>query len=719
MKALLQVIRDDSTLRFGLVSLLLSFLLFSFTANVYDTNLGVFRDSFFANYGFTVVYFIVVLVNNKSDFGGYFKFKSFARNVVLLQLFNISAYALNRSITVFDLSVNWVVAFLLISNIVMLLAALGFSFRRQKLNHLMLAIANLGVLFHFYQSIYVLYLYPFAMAGFWFFGIPLHTFVPLLMLIAFIKIVRRYLRKGHHYLPTTLSTWLLAIIFISYFCIRFDGVTSAMDATFHQQNKPYQDDDLPAWVLASQQLKKDWITKRALECGISYSSQKRIFSGIGNVRLNDRVKHDPLVVIASFCTTGTQFQNKDRIKILRSLYDERHTTERKLWSGNNLSTTDIVTNVQLFPEYRIAYTEKIFKIHNNIISQWRGNRQEALYTFYLPEGSVVTSAALWVEGEERPAYLTTKGKAEKAYKRIVGVERRDPLLLHWQEGNRVTVRVFPCTPKEDRQFKIGVTTPLQKSGDQLIYENIDFEGPYWQTAEESITVVSEGELTNIDTPFSFQEDGLNYTYSGPYNSRWTLSFDAPAISNNTFTFNEKSYQLKEYDHKLEAFDPTHIYLDINAGWSKSELKKIWEATKGKEVFTFFNNNMIKVTEKNRKKLFKRQCNSNFTLFPFHKINSEENNLIISKYNQLTPTLSDIKKSTFMEKTSDYFSNSNVPTKVFNLSESISPYLKTLKELRSIEIVNGDVNELLELLNQKQFHKNKEDQNTIVNQYASF
>ena len=241
-------------------------------------------------------------------------------------------------------------------------------------------------------------------------------------------------------------------------------------------------------MTTSQLLKKDWVTDRALKAGLSYAEFDDVFNGFGGGRLNERVKHDPLVVIASAFSDGISIPHASRIKILRYMFDARHQTERKLWSGDNLTTTDIVTNVQLFPEYRLAYTEKTFKIKNTKVQRW-GRQQEALYTFYLPEGSVVTSASLWVFGEERPAYLTTKSKADSAYNAIVGRERRDPLLLHWQEGNRVTVRVFPCTPDEDRQFKIGVTTPLQKNGEQLHYENVDFEGPYWKRATESINVV--------------------------------------------------------------------------------------------------------------------------------------------------------------------------------------------------------------------------------------
>ncbi len=722
MQNFLDTISKDSSIKWGLGILLISFLAFTLTINVYEVEFDIFSGTFFVNYTLTFIYFFFVIFQNKKENDRYFRFSSFARNMILLQLFNISAYSLNRSIAVFDISSNWVVCFLLLSNILLLLVALFRDFNNKWLNHLMVIIANVGILFHFYESLYVSQTYVITLLGFWFFGISLHALVPILMTIANAKVVRRFLKKSPYFWPTTLATWLFCLFFIGYVCHRFNQVNTIVSNSFHQKEQPHQDHSLPPWLTTSQKLPKDWITKLALKSELAYSTGDRIFSGFnrfGNGRLNERIKHDPLVVIASFISMGIEMPFNDRIKILRYMFDARHSTERKLWSGDNLSTTDIVTNVQLFPAYHLAYTEKTFKIHNSVVSRWRGLQQEALYTFYLPEGSVVTSAALWVEGEERPAYLTTKSKADSAYQAIVGRERRDPLLLHWQEGNRVTVRVFPCTPDEDRQFKIGITTPLHKVDNQLIYKNIDFEGPYWNTANESINIVTEGTLAGMDAPFSFQEDGLNYTYSGPYNSRWSLTFDAPELSTQAFSFNGKNYQLSNHKEVKEAFNPEHIYLDINAGFSKRELNKIWTASKGKEVYVYSNHKMTKVTESNKKALFRQQRKQNFTLFPFYKMDASKTNLVISKFNQITPTLDGIKSSDFMKRTSSFFGENQSAVRLYNIGEEASPYLRTLQELRSIHMSSGSINTLVDFVEGNTFYKNQEDEQTIVNRYGAF
>ena len=155
-----------------------------------------------------------------------------------------------------------------------------------------------------------------------------------------------------------------------------------MNEAFHITNKPYQEGSLPSWIQISQELPKSWITKRALKAGLVYMTGERFFFFNGARGLNERAKHDPLVVVATFFSGVVDIPGASRIKILNSMFDARHQTERKLWSGENLSTSDIVTNVQLFPEHRLAYTEKTFKIKNSRVSRW-GNQQEALYTCLL------------------------------------------------------------------------------------------------------------------------------------------------------------------------------------------------------------------------------------------------------------------------------------------------------------------------------------------------
>ena len=718
MKTRLHTLRQDTSTMLGLAFLATSFIAFASTTSVYSISFDTFSEIFFFNYALTFIYFIIVLRQNKKDTGALFRFPSFKRNVLLLQLFNISAYSLNRTIPVFDLSANWVVGFLLLSNILLLIHILWQQYANTWFNHLLVAVSSIAILFHVYESLYVAHVYHIGILGSWFLGIPLHVFVPALYTWVFIKIVRRFWKKHATFWTTAATSCVVAILFISYFSIQFHKVNITIQRSFHTIQKPYQDKSLPPWVTVSQKLQKNWVTERALKCGIVYTDADNLFGSFGNIRMNERVKHDPLVVIASYFSPAAAMAQVDKINILRYMFDARHQTERKLWRGDNLSTTDIVTNVQLFPDYRLAYTEKTFKIKNSQVQRWR-SQQEALYTFYLPEGSVVTSASLWVNGKEEPAYLTTKGKADSAYQAIVGRERRDPLLLHWQEGNRVTLRVFPCTPQEDRQFKIGISSPLHKAEQQLAYKNIDFEGPYWKGATESINIIAEAPLTNISAPFSFREEGTSYTYLGKYNSRWSFAFDAPPLSTKAFTFNGKAFQLAAHQQKLQPFDAQHIYLDINAGWSRKEVNTLWELIKHKKVFVYCNQRILQVTAKNRAAIVKQLRRQNFTLFPFYKITQPEDALVISKFHQLTPTLADLKRTGFIEQTSNFFSKSTIPVRLYNIGPERSPYLKTLQELRAIQLESGSLEELARLLKDRLFYQNQESENTIVNQYGAF
>ena len=59
--------------------------------------------------------------------------------------------------------------------------------------------------------------------------------------------------------------------------------------------------------------------------------------------------------------------------------------------------------------------------------------EEALYTFYMPEGAVVTSLSLWINGNEEKAILTTK---EKAVQRIRLLLAKKDVTLRWFIGRK-------------------------------------------------------------------------------------------------------------------------------------------------------------------------------------------------------------------------------------------------------------------------------------------
>ncbi len=718
MKSILATLNKDRTALAGLFMLALSLAIFTGTANVYETNFDLFGATFFVCYLLTFIYFIIVVFEKKEQTNRFWGFYSFRRNVILLQLLNVSAYALNRSLPVFQISTNWVVAFLLISNLFLVLHILWEEKRPQWLDAIVLLVSGMGMCFHLYENFYVGTLYPITLLSFWFFGISLHTFVPLLFFSVFFKISRIFLLQSPNYWKYTAIGVAIPLLFLGYITTRFQGVQNKIETSFHTTNSPQHDSSLPDWVHLSQNLKRDGITKRALKSGLTFTDANYLsWSDFPmDNRINERIKHDPFVVLATSITGEIDLKNEDKIQVLRALFDERHTTERKFWSGDNLSTTDIVTNVQLFPDYRLAYTEKTFKIKNSQVERWQ-RQQEALYTFYLPEGSVVTSSSLWVNGEESPAYLTTKQKADSAYARIVGRERRDPLLLHWQEGNRVTVRIFPCTPDEDRQFKIGVSTPMRLEGEELVYENIDFEGPYYKNAHESINVIINGSFTKLETPFSFSQEGNSYSYTGKYDSRWTLRCDAPPLSEGVFSFNERSFQLKELQNNVEKIDATKIYLDINRAWSSREITSLWNALQLDHELYVYTYKLERLTATNKDDLVDYLQTKNFTLFPFHKIDAPNKAIVISKYSQLTPTLDDLEKSPFLKDLSSFFQAQNDPIRVFNLTTEISPYLKSLKELRCIQLENKEAVSIANLIQKDEFPALAETTSAVANQYA--
>jgi len=316
-----------------------------------------------------------------------------------------------------------------------------------------------------------------------------------------------------------------------------------------------------------------------------------------------------------------------------AVFNQRHQTEPKFWSGKDLVTTNVATTIELFPASRIAYTEKVINIALQSSDNWP-RQQEALYTFYLPEGAVVTSASLWVDGEERPSYITTRNKAATAYRRIVGREKRDPLLIHWQEGNRVTVRVFPVGQKLPRQFKIGITSPLKEKEGQLTYQNPDFDGPYWELAEEQTRIIGAGDHLSFLSKLAFEKEGDDWTYEGIYQSEWNLHMEAPLLSTDVFSYGEQHFQLIPYQPTTTFFKAEKVYLDINKSWSKKEFNQIWQQLKDRKVFAHLDY-PIPITESNKDHIFKKLHQNNFSLFPFHLISTPSTSLVITKSETLT------------------------------------------------------------------------------------
>jgi XrtN system VIT domain protein len=333
---------------------------------------------------------------------------------------------------------------------------------------------------------------------------------------------------------------------------------------------------------------------------------------------------------------------------------------------------------------------------------------------------VVSSLSLWIGGKEEKAYLTTKEKADSAYTQIVGVEKRDPSVIHWQEGNTVSVRVFPCNPDEDRKFKIGVSSPLRKVGEELIYENIYFDGPAGKHASETVQFTFSQRPEGLELPADWEEatDGV-YQVDRSYEPYWELSCKAPPLSVNSFSFDNKSYVLKGYKDQYTNFAPSAIYLDLNSSWTQDEFSALWPKIRSLKVFAF-EDKLVQLTEANKDAVFARLSNLNFSLFPVYKIAEADQALLISKSTSTSPNLTDLKDSEFAKRTASYLAlNTNKNIRMFAIGDELSPYLKGLKELRVFNYHSGPLSSLLTLIAGRKFIQQQENDATVCVESADF
>lgn len=684
---------------------LLLFIVQQFIPNRGDETFGIF----IVNGLLSFVYFLLIIGNRIR--------KAYRQNnepsiaygiwVNFVLLYTISAFSLNTVIPVFAPFPWWLTLYTLLSASFLLLFPYLQSLPKQA-KLLLYFIAGSATVLIVYLNLYLLPLWPISIIGSFFFLISSHTFVPLLWGILIIAAIS----KDQDFNFRVYLAGLALPLAIAWFYLYQWNNTQSLIKEVKAQNQLSSQGALPEEYAIAQRLP---MGKLASEIVISQFYVQRFWSGgMGLDFDGDKKYHNPLAIIAHVLFGELDIDVNTAHAILNINKDQRHKSEDRLWTGISLKTSTVTTQVKLMPQYRLAYTEKIItiKYDERADQSWFVQpTQQALYTFHLPEGTVVTSLSLWVNGKEEKSRLTTKQRADSAFKTIVGVERRDPALVHWREGNRVVVSVFPCTQEEDRKFKIGFTSPLKCREGKLILENIWFEGPEAKQATEAIEISCEGGLPEIDYPEFMDKAEGKLVYTGTYEPWWTLTLPKVPLATNYFEFNGYRYALQEAKQVPMHFEAEKIYVDLNRAWTIKELQALLAAANGKPVIAL-GSTQNQITAENAEELLDKYSEYNFTLPALYLIEQPGQALLVTKGLHTGPVLTEIENSDFGQRLNSWLQTHTAPLKVVNIGTDFSPFFKSLNELRIIDYQPLSVNSLENYVKTKQWLKPAEN-DTLV------
>lgn len=149
----------------------------------------------------------------------------------------------------------------------------------------------------------------------------------------------------------------------------------------------------------------------------------------------------------------------------------------------------------------VAYVEWTAEFSNRV--EW--GQREARLTLALPPGGVVSRATLWVEGVEREASFASRELTRAAYERVVQT-RRDPLLVTTNGADQVLVQMFPVPPGGTAKIRIGITAPLELSGDDratlVMPAIVDRNFSIGDSLRHAVWVEGEGREAAADEGFS-------------------------------------------------------------------------------------------------------------------------------------------------------------------------------------------------------------------------
>lgn len=694
----------------GIVLLLLSSaLLYIPAANTTSA------DGFFLlNYGFAIVYFFFLLANDRLKRNS----DSVPHIFLLLILALISSYALNSSFPIFEPSTTWWAVVLVVS--CLNYTAILFFYRLPALlRYLICFITGISFVAFLYMACYLLPLYVMGAITALILGFSLHIFVPALFVTYTVVFIRRATRIERRIRLFFFAGLVFSLGFIAQYVVRWKIRVNALDRSLSAAKTA--GNNLPAWVNVAEDCTLTTLDESILRTDFSWHpNSDASFDWVPRQSFADKQVHDPLIVMATFFCGTPRLTENEQTMILKALFYVRHKAQQRIHIGEHLITSEVSTDVQLWPQFHLSYTEENITIANPIKSQpHRSQSAEALYTFHLPEGAVVSAFSLWIDGRERKAMLRSRHEADSTYTTIVGAYRLDPSVVQWQEGNTVVVRIFPVST-ETRRFKLGITAPLEKLGQKLAYHSIGFDGPDATAARSSIRILPMQRLIRPEWPAAFQSDStshLRYPPSllsiaastlapirqdGVYTPDWILQCEDPGIETATFVFAGKKYTTATPTPAMGPTSFRQVYLDLNSSWTVEEYESLLSSLADFPVYASpTGNDLVSITSANKNAVFATCAHRLFSLFPLARITDPEHSLVISKSSGSSPNLADLNGSPFAQRLRQWLDKGGQVT-LYNIGDELSPYLRALRETGAFHYEKGDLYTLQSHLHHNSF-----------------
>ncbi|MBS2212209.1 XrtN system VIT domain-containing protein [Carboxylicivirga mesophila] len=629
------------------------------------------------NYALAVAYFFISFFDKPANSNIFRLVRPRMNWHILLSLLLVSCFTLNKDVHVFAKAPLW----LELGLIPLLIAFVLTAYPNALQNYMRKVLWFLsGVLFLIilYYSIVLLPTMLLAVFGLILLGISIHLAVPMIILITQLRYVlagKSPNRMPGWFWTGFLSAVLVVGIYIGLFAYQSEKITSAQGDIILNENL-----ELPEWVQYAQKCESSFWARRVIGLGLLYEKFSDDWWGFDFNRgsFSEIRVHDPLVALAGARVGDLNLSKEEKVKILSTSADTRHYAYEKLWSGRDLRINKKITDMRVYPAYRLAYSEQTFWIENTHHNEW--SQQEALLTFYLPEGAVASSLSLWINGKEEQSRLTTRKKAATAYRQVVGVESRDPVVLHWQEGNRLTATIFPCTPAEPRRVKVGITIPMAVDNGSLVLENMQMAGPDNSGATEMVHLKIVGDSERPKVPSGFKLKAANqYLYSGrPLNS-WQVKIPLQPLSKKHFAFSNQSYCLETLTGETN-FNPSAIYLDVNSQWTLEEMELFLLSAQDRPVYVY-TDRFQQLELASLDSIYQQLARCTFSVFPVHKLSNASGALLITKGQKNAPIPSELTGSEFYDDLTASLRHYQQPIACLVVDGMKSDYIASLEQYK--------------------------------------